>query len=167
MTHQPTQTKIDHLTIDIDIPFDVAVEILDFITEHIRYWTRITGYKVKRWAIFPSQSFNTHISIVLDKPIDMNSKIHAEVCLGSDLMRAWYTWARHKLWKVKSDFLFREKITENKERNANIEQLITTPVTIQIPLNVYKELRRLELKKLKTTEQMILEAIYLYLASQR
>jgi len=167
MTHQHTQTKIDHLTIDIDIPFDVATEILDFIVEHINYYTRLTGNRVKRWAIFPSQSFNTHISIVLDKPIDMNDKIHAELCLGSDIIRAWYTWARHKMWKVKSDFLFREKVAENKDRNANIEQLITTPVTIQIPLNVFNELKQMELKKLKPMEHIILEAIYLYLAAHK
>jgi hypothetical protein len=171
--HTKNETKkdvkemfLDYLTIDIDIPIDITFDIIDFIRQHIAYWEELSGIQVKSWAIYPSRNYNTHIAIKLAKPLNYVEKIHAEICLGSDILRGWYTWARWKIWKTKSDFLFTDKLKDRKEVKANIESLMVVDTYVPIPEPLYREMERLALRKGLSIQDMILDAIYLYVKSQ-
>ncbi len=174
-TPQPTRKNnkkdikemiLDYLTIDIDIPFDITFDIMDFVRQHIAYWEELSGIPVKSWAIYPSRNYNTHLAIKLSKPLNYVEKIHAEICLGSDILRGWYTWARWKMWKTKSDFLFTDKIKDRKEVKANIETLMIVDTYIPIPEPLYREMERIALRKGLSIQDLILDAIYLYVKSQ-
>jgi nicotinic acid mononucleotide adenylyltransferase len=174
-TPQPTRKNnkkdikemfLDYLTVDIDIPFDIMFDIMDFVRQHIAYWEELSGIPIKAWSLYPSKNYNTHLAIKLSRPLNYVDKIHAEICLGSDILRGWYTWARWKMWRTKSDFLFTDKIKDRKEVKANIETLMIIDTYIPIPEPLYREMERLSLRKGLSIQDMILDAIYLYVKSQ-
>jgi hypothetical protein len=70
------------------------------------------------------------------------------------------------MWKTKSDFLFTDKIKDRKEVKANIESLIVVDTYIPIPEPLYREMEKLAIRKGLSIQDMILDAIYLYVKSQ-